>query len=60
LAFGSLDRALYNLADMGRSFMELQQALHESLEVFRTSFYISSEPPYRVPNFKDFHFYDPY
>src|SRR5215470_14448541 len=30
LAFGSLDRALCNLANMGKSFMELQKALHES------------------------------
>jgi hypothetical protein len=38
LAFGSLDRALCNLADMGKSCMALQKALHESLEAFLASF----------------------
>jgi hypothetical protein len=60
LPFGSLDRDLCILPDMGRSFMELQKALHESLEAFLTSFYISSEPSFRVPNFEEFHLYNPY
>jgi hypothetical protein len=60
LVFGSLDRALCNLADMDRSFMEVQKALYKSLEAFLTSFYISSEPPYRFPNFEAFHCYNPY
>jgi hypothetical protein len=37
LAFGSRDRVLCNLNDTGKSFMELQKALQESLEAFLTS-----------------------
>jgi len=38
LVFGSLDRALCSLADLGKSFMELQKVLQVSLEALRTSF----------------------
>jgi len=38
LILGSLERALYNLADMGRSLMELQKVLQASLETFVISF----------------------
>jgi hypothetical protein len=38
LLLGSLERALCNLADLGRSSMELQRALQAFLETFLTSF----------------------
>jgi hypothetical protein len=38
LILGSLERALYNLADLGRSSMEQQKALQAFLEAFLTSF----------------------
>ena len=49
LILGCLDRALCNLADLGRSLMELQKALQVSLKAFRTSFlYLCRAPLYRV------------
>ena len=38
LILGSLESALCNLADLGRSSMELQKALQAPLEAFLTSF----------------------
>ena len=38
LIFGSLERALCNLADLGKSFMELQKVLQVSLEALHPSF----------------------
>jgi len=38
LILGSLERALCNLAELGRSSMELQKALQAPLEAFLTSF----------------------
>ena len=37
LVFGSLERALCNLTEVGRSLMELQKALQDSIEAFLTS-----------------------
>jgi len=38
LIFGFLDRALYSLAEQGRSLMELQKVLQAFLEAFLTTF----------------------
>jgi hypothetical protein len=38
LILGPLDRVLCTLADLGKSFIELQKVLHVSLEAFHTSF----------------------
>jgi len=41
LILASIERALSNLADLGRSLMELQKVLQASLEAFLTFFPIS-------------------
>lgn len=58
LIFGSLEKALFNLADMGLSLMELQKVPRASLRPYLSLSYIPAEPVCRVPSFEDSFFSD--
>lgn len=51
LVFRSLKRILCNLADAGRSLMDLQKTFHNSLEAFQP-LPISQMSLYRLPNYE--------
>ena len=50
LTLGSLDSALCSLANLGRSFTELQKVLQVCLEALRTSFLYLHWASLKVPN----------